>query len=409
MPQPPQRCHPSDDVDVIVPQGEAIVPPATIGMLGGGQLGRYTLIAARQMGYGTAVLDPDPHAPAGAIADVHLVAPYDDAGALGELAATCAIVTTEFENPPASSLRRLAERLHVAPSPAAVAVAQDRRVEKAFLRDHAIPVGPFAIVEGADDDNLDVASGAISFPAILKTAGGGYDGKGQRTVASAAELGPAWRDLGEVPCVLEQLLALERELSVIVVRGSDGTIVTYEPTENVHVGGVLDVSVAPATLPRPVVTSAVAVATSVADALDYVGVLGVELFVVDGEVVDGEVVVNELAPRPHNSGHWTLDAASTSQFAQQVRAVCGLPLGPVTMTAPAVAMANVLGDLWAAGDPDWSAALAHPDVRLHLYGKREPRPGRKMGHLTATAATAEDARRRVLAARTAAARGVASD
>ncbi len=383
---------------MIVPQGDAVVPPATIGMLGGGQLGRYTLIAARQMGYGTAVLDPDPHAPAGAIADIHLVTAYDDAGALDELAATCAVVTTEFENPPAASLRRLAERLHVAPSPAAVAVAQDRRVEKAFLRDHAIPVGRFAIVEG-QDDLLDAASGTFSFPAILKTAGGGYDGKGQRTVASDAEIGPAWRDLGGVPCVVEQQLALERELSVIVARGSDGTIVTYEPTENVHVGGVLDVSVAPATLPDPLVRSAVAVARRVADELDYVGVLGVELF-----VVDGEVLVNELAPRPHNSGHWTLDAASTSQFAQQVRAVCGLPLGPVTMTAPAVAMANVLGDLWATGEPDWSAALADPDVRLHLYGKREPRPGRKMGHLTATAETAEDARRQVLAARTAAAR-----
>lgn len=374
--------------------GGAVVPPSTIGMLGGGQLGRYALMAARQMGYRTIVLDPDPDAPAGAIADVHLVAPYDDANALDHLASRCDVVTVEFENPSAVSLERLAEHTAVAPSANALAVAQDRRLEKRFLCEQGIPVGPFAVIGAASD--LPSADGAVPFPAILKTTAGGYDGKGQLTVCSPGELADAWAELGQVSCVLEQHLDLEREISVLLARSGSGDVVAYPVTENIHVGGILDVSVVPARVSDRVVVHAVAFATRVAEALEYVGVLAVELF-----VVEGEVLVNELAPRPHNSGHWTLDAAATDQFAQQIRAVCGLPLGSTLMTAPAAAMANLLGDRWSNGEPDWAAALVDPDVRLHLYGKSRASPGRKMGHLTATGPDVTTALHVVQRARTA--------
>ncbi len=344
-----------------------IVPPATIGMLGGGQLGRYALVAARLMGYGTVVVDPDPLAPAGRVADEHVVAPYDDPAALDHLAARCAVVTTEFENPPAAALERLAAAVTVAPSPAAVAIAQDRLAEKRFLAGTGVPVGPFAPVESPD----------VPFPAILKTARLGYDGKGQRVVDTPDELGEAWRELGGGPCVLEQRLALDAELSVIVARRDDSATATYPVAENHHVDGILDLTVVPARVPAELAAEATELAVTIAERLDYVGVLAVELF-----VSGGRVLVNELAPRPHNSGHWTLDAAVTSQFEQQVRAVCGLALGSPRLTAPAVAMVNLLGDRWAAGEPAWEAALADPAARLHLYGKAEARPGRKMGHLT---------------------------
>lgn len=351
--------------------GEAIVPPATLGVLGGGQLGQYFVMAARTMGYRTVVLEPDPHAPAGRAADEHLVAAYDDREALEHLARTCAVVTTEFENPPAQALTYLSERTRVHPSPHVVAIIQDRIAEKASLVQAGFAVGPYAVIEQPEH----LASAPVRYPAILKTARLGYDGKGQVSVDSADELAAAWDRLGRVPCILEERLPLDAELSVVLARNAADGIAAFAPTNNVHRGGILELSIAPAQ--GPLARAATDLAVRIARSLDYVGVLGVEMF-----VVGDQLLVNELAPRPHNSGHWTLDAAHTSQFEQQVRAVCGLPLGDSTMSAPAAAMVNLLGDLWDPGEPDWAVALSSPNAHLHLYGKGEPRPGRKMGHLT---------------------------
>ncbi len=362
-----------------------ITPPATIGMLGGGQLGRYALMAARTMGYRTVVLEPDPEAPAGAVADEHLVAEYDDAQALAHMAASCSVVTTEFENPPAEAMATLARSVRVAPSSTTVGIAQDRGLEKEFLASVGVPVGPFTRVDaevlGVGVDDPTPFDRHDCLPGILKTTRGGYDGKGQRSVDDAAGLWDAWRALGGAPCVLERRLRLVTEVSVIVGRTADGAVVTYPVAENHHVDGILDVSVVPARIDTVLADRAVGLAMTVADALGYIGVLAVEMFVVDGG--DGpELLVNEIAPRPHNSGHWTLDGSRTDQFTQQVRAVCGLALGDTAMTAGGVAMVNLLGDLWDGGEPDWSAVLAEPSAHLHLYGKRAARPGRKMGHLT---------------------------
>ncbi|HEX6660175.1 MAG TPA: 5-(carboxyamino)imidazole ribonucleotide synthase [Ilumatobacter sp.] len=348
-----------------------ILPGATLGMLGGGQLGRYALIAARTMGYRTAVLDPDPQAPAKAVADVRFDAEFGDEASLAALAAAADVVTIEFENPPATALEFLAGRTRVAPSPTVVAVAQDRIREKQVLVESGFPVAPYAVVDEADADP------DVTYPAILKTARLGYDGKGQRSVGDGSTMRAAWRLLGSVPCVLEQALTLETEVSVVVARTAGGDVAAFPVAENTHVDGILDLTVLPAAVSRRVADRAVGLAMAIADALDYVGVLAVEMF-----VVDGDLIVNELAPRPHNSGHWTLDVAQTSQFAQQVRAVCGLGLGDTTMNRPAAAMVNLLGDLWSAQTPDWQPVLELPDVALHLYGKSAPRPGRKMGHLT---------------------------
>lgn len=366
---------------------KAIPPGATIGMLGGGQLGRYAVIAARVMGYRTIVLEPDPGAPAGAVADEHLIAPYDDDEALARLGDECDVVTTEFENPPSAALDALARRTLVAPSPRAVSIAQDRVAEKAFLSEIGAPVGPYAVVESSDADP------DVRYPAILKTARLGYDGKGQRRVADASEMRAAWRLLGSVPCVLESTLELDAEISAVVARNETGGFAAYPVAENVHVDGILDTTVVPSSVGPTLEDRAVGLALTIADALEYVGVLAVEFF-----VVEGDLLVNELAPRPHNSGHWTLDAAATSQFEQQIRAVCGLPLGDAALVHPAVSMVNLLGDLWADGEPRWVDGLA-PDVALHLYGKVAPRPGRKMGHLTAWADDAGAARIRAVGAR----------
>ncbi len=370
-----------------------VVPPATIGVLGGGQLGRYTVLAARLMGYGTVVLEPDPAAPAGRVADIHVVAPYADADALDRLAGTCAVVTTEFENPPAAALERLAADVLVAPSAAAVAVAQDREAEKSFLRDAGLPTAPWvAAGPGATDVDLD----EVSFPAIVKTSRLGYDGKGQVAVDDRDALRAALDGLA-VRCVVEQRVPLDLEISVVVARTADGRTVTYPVAENHHADGILDLTVVPARLPPERAAEARSVAIRIAERLDYVGVLAVELF-----LSDGALLVNELAPRPHNSGHWTLDACVTSQFAQQVRAVCGLALGPTDITGGgAVAMVNLLGDVWAGGPPAWGEALADPDARLHLYGKSEPRPGRKMGHLTVLGTTPDEVVARAVALRAA--------
>jgi len=375
-----------------------IEPPARIGMLGGGQLGRYALMAARTMGYATTVLDPDPAAPAGRVADTHLVAAYDTPEALEVMAATCAVVTTEFENPPAAALQRLATAVPVHPNPATVAIAQDRIVEKRFLHQHGVATAPFAVVESAAD--LAAAAGHVGGPGLLKTARLGYDGKGQRPVDGIDgidELAAAWSALGEVPCVLERRVRLDQELSVLVARRASGAVAVYPVAENHHVDGILDLTVVPARVAPTLAAEASELSHDIATALDYVGLLAVELF-----VSDGHLLVNELAPRPHNSGHWTLDAATTSQFEQQVRAVCGLPLGDPALTAPAVAMVNLLGDRWHDGEPAWAAALADPGAHLHLYGKTAARPGRKMGHLTVTAATPAAAAAAAIAARDAA-------
>ncbi len=355
-----------------------ITPPATLGVLGGGQLGRYFVMAARTMGYRTIVLEPDPHAPAGRIADEHVVAAFDDEAALRQLASECAVVTTEFENPPAAAIEWLSKHTVVRPSPGAVAIAQDRRAEKTFLGEAGIRTAPYLVIETDDDVT---AAADLQHPAILKTARMGYDGKGQIDIAAPEELAAAWAQLNRQPCVLEQRLGLDGEVSVVLARGVSGQTASYPVVHNTHVDGILDCTVVPFSAP-----GATDLAVTIAAALDYVGVLAVEMF-----IVSGRLLVNELAPRPHNSGHWTLDAARTSQFEQQVRAVCGAGLGDPSQSAPAVATVNLLGDLWADGEPDWSAALAHPDVSLHLYGKDAARSGRKMGHLTVTAATPEDA------------------
>jgi 5-(carboxyamino)imidazole ribonucleotide synthase len=347
-----------------------------LGVIGGGQLGSYFVLAARSMGFRVVVLEPDSNSPAGKLADEHIVAEYDDRSALDRLATQCSAVTVEFENPPVESLEYLSQRIIVRPSPNAVAIAQDRRREKQFCVDNRIQVAPFAVIENLDDVGAIADRADELFPAILKTARMGYDGKGQQRLANYTELRGAFTALRNVPCVLEKLVPLDDELSVIVARGVDGEVVTYEPTRNLHVDGVLDVSSAP--IPNSQVTEhARKVALSLVEALDYVGVLGVEFF-----VSGGELLVNEMAPRPHNSGHWTLDAAQTSQFEQQVRALVGMPLGSTTMTHPAVVMLNLLGDRWAHGDPNFALAASDSAAHLHLYGKSEAKPGRKMGHLT---------------------------
>lgn len=357
----------------------AITPPATLGILGGGQLGRYFVIAARTMGYRTMVLEPDPHAPAGRMADVHLIAPYDDPESLDRLADECAVVTTEFENPPAAALAHLESRTLVRPSATAIAITQDRRNEKRFLASIGVAVAPFAVIDTA----ADLVGHGIEYPAILKTARLGYDGKGQVVAHDQRELEAAWHALGAVACVLEHRLELSAELSVVLARSPAGEVTHYPPVQNTHVDGILDLTVFPAAdTPR----EAASIAGHIADSLDYVGVLAVELF-----VVGRGILVNELAPRPHNSGHWTLDGAQTSQFEQQVRAVCGLTLGGTAPTSPAAAMVNLLGDLWAPGEPDWGTAMADPRAHLHLYGKSASRPGRKMGHLTVLAHSPEAA------------------
>ena len=355
-----------------------ILPGATLGVLGGGQLGRMFVLQARTMGYRTVVLDPDPGSPAGQVADLHLRAPYADGTALDRLARECDAVTTEFENVPAEALERLAGLCRVRPPVGAVAIAQDRIREKQFLERAGFPTAPFRPVR--DEAELRAAVREVALPALLKTSRLGYDGKGQAPVDGPEDAPAAFAALGGVACVLEERLALETELSVVLARGDDGAVVAFPVGENRHRDGILETTVVPARTSRRTTEEARDTACRVAAALEYVGVLGVELFVANG----GRIYVNELAPRPHNSGHYTLDACSTDQFEQQLRALCALPLADARLLSP-VAMVNLLGDLWAGGEPRWAEALRRPGVRLHLYGKAEPRPGRKMGHLNCLA------------------------
>lgn len=367
-----------------------ILPPATLGMLGGGQLARFFVIAAHEMGYRVVVLDPDTNSPAGKIADVHLCAAYDDAAALDEMARTCAAVTTEFENVPASTLQALAKSVPVHPSAAAVAVCQHRVSEKNFLRDHGFPVAPFAEINSeADIPSLD----SRLYPGILKVARFGYDGKGQARVNSPEEALAAFRDFKGEQCMLEQMLALDYEVSVVLARDAAGNVRAFPTTENVHRNGILDISIAPARGSAEVREQAQAFARGVAEKLGYVGTLGVEFF-----VCNDALYVNEMAPRPHNSGHYTIDACVTNQFEQQVRALCGLPLGDPRLHSPAV-MVNLLGDVWREGEPEWNVLFDQPDLKLHLYGKHEARPGRKMGHFTVIGADAAEALKEALSVR----------
>ncbi len=361
-----------------------ILPGATVGMLGGGQLGRMFTLRARTMGFRVVVLDPDPGSPAGRVADRHLRAAYTDERALDELAASCAAVTTEFENVPAETLDRLARTGLVRPPVEAVAIAQDRIAEKSFLQDAGFATAPFRPVR--DPGELEAALQSIRTPALLKTSRLGYDGKGQATVTDAASATAAFERFGRVACVLEDRLALETELSVVLARGADGEIAAFPAGENHHRDGILETTVVPARVPERLADEARELAIAVAERMRYTGVLGVELFVANG----GRLFVNEMAPRPHNSGHYTLDACAVDQFEQQLRALCGLPLGEPRLLTP-VATINLLGDLWLPGEPRWAEALRRPGVRLHLYGKAEPRPGRKMGHLTCLARDAGQA------------------
>jgi 5-(carboxyamino)imidazole ribonucleotide synthase len=368
----------------------ALPPRSWLGILGGGQLGRMFTQAAQALGYRVCVLDPDETSPAGAVAERHLRAGYQDEAALDELARLCPAVSTEFENVPAASLERLAALGVVSPSAAAVAVAQDRIDEKAFIRQCGIATAPYAVVRAAADlqqlpDDL--------FPGILKAARLGYDGKGQARVASRQEALQAFEGFGGVACVLERQLPLSAELSVLLARGFDGAIRIWPIAQNVHRAGILHTSQVPAVLPAAACARAQEAAGVLAERLDYVGVLCVEFFLLD----DGQVLVNEMAPRPHNSGHWTLDASVTSQFEQQARVLAGLPLGDTYQLAPAL-MLNLLGDVWFDSassnqprEPDWGALLADPRAKLHLYGKAQPRRARKMGHVTFVADTVAEA------------------
>ena len=373
-----------------------IFPPATLGMLGGGQLGRFFVTAAHELGYQVWVLDPDKNSPAGRIAERHFCAAYDDYAALDEFARGCAAITTEFENVPADTLDYLAKFVPVRPSAAAVAVCQNRIVEKTFLRDNGLPHGPFAAIRSEDD----IKSAAASlFPAILKVARFGYDGKGQATVNNREEaLLALGRFKGEA-CVLEQRLMLDYEVSVVLARDEHGRVQCFPAGENRHTKGILDVSVVPARTSVCIRSDAEDIATRIVEKLGYVGTMGVEFF-----ISRGRLVVNEMAPRPHNSGHYTLDACVTDQFEQQVRALCGLPLGETRAHSAAV-MVNLLGDLWYDGehyrDPDWAKLHAIPGLKLHLYGKHHARPGRKMGHFTVIGEDADAVREAALAARAA--------
>ena len=351
-----------------------ITAPAMLGMLGGGQLGRFFVIAAHELGYQVTVLDPDKNSPAGKIADCHICADYGDAAALEQMAKTCAAVTTEFENVPASTLEKLAESLIVRPSAACVAIAQNRVLEKNFIKNAGLPVAPFAVINTENDLPQD---GSDLYPAILKVARFGYDGKGQARVKNRAEAALAFNEFKQETCVLEQMLLLDLEVSVVLARDAEGNVASFPTAENSHLNGILDISIAPARCSAVIKANAQELAKKLAEKLDYVGVLGVEFF-----LVGKQLLVNEIAPRPHNSGHYTIDACVTNQFEQQVRVMTGLALGSSELHSNAV-IVNILGDSWKDGqEPEWNKALSHANLKLHLYSKHEPRKARKMGHFT---------------------------
>ena len=373
-----------------------VLPGATLGVLGGGQLGRMFVHAAQQLGYRTAVLDADADSPAGLVSHLHVKSAYLDAAGLAQMAQVCDAITTEFENVPAQALRTLGATLPTAPAGDAVAVCQDRAAEKAHFAACGVPCAPHALIE--TDAELAAVADAL-LPGILKTARLGYDGKGQVRVRDRAELAAAWAELGRAPCVLEQMLALDFEISLVIARNAAGQSVQLPIQRNLHRDGILAVTEVPAPgVSAALAAQAIDAARRIADGLAYEGVLCIEFFVLR----DGALVANEMAPRPHNSGHHSIDSCDVSQFDLQVRCMAGLPLVQPRLHSPAL-MLNLLGDLWfdatgAEREPDWAAVLALPGAHLHLYGKASARPGRKMGHLTLTAATPEAARQQARAA-----------
>ena len=369
-----------------------IGPGATIGVLGSGQLGRMFAIAARRMGYRVHTFSPDDDTPTGQVADVEVTASYDDLDALRAFARNVNVVTFEFENVPIEAVDAVEALAPVRPSGVALHTAQQRAREKTFLADRGFPTAPFARAETLDE--LWAAVARVGTPSVVKTAAFGYDGKGQHKVTTPADLEHIWSAIGHQEAIVEKFVSLQAEISIVAARGLDGEIVEYPAFENRHRNHILDVTTCPAAIPPAVARRAVDITRAILEELQYVGLLCVEFFL----TTDGELLVNELAPRPHNSGHLTFDACVTSQFEQQVRAICGLPLGSTELMRPA-AMANLLGDLWADGEPNWAAACRFREVKLHLYGKSEPRAGRKMGHLTAMATTVLEAQDRAVAAR----------
>jgi 5-(carboxyamino)imidazole ribonucleotide synthase len=369
-----------------------ILPGSTIGVLGSGQLGRMFAIAARRMGYRVHTYSPELDTPTGQVADVEITAAYEDLDRIRAFASGVQVISFEFENVPSPTVEAAAAVVPVRPGGHVLHTTQQRLREKTFLRGAGFPVTPFAPIRAEED--LDAAASAVGFPAILKLAAFGYDGKGQTRVQRAEDLASAWRRLGSQEAILEALVDFSCEVSVVAARGVSGDFAHHGVVENQHQNHILDVSIAPARIPAALAVEAVELARAVLERLDVVGVLCVEFFVTRA----GGLLINELAPRPHNSGHFSFDACLTSQFEQQLRAVCGLPLGSPEQLRPA-AMVNLLGDLWADGEPRWAEVCRFPGVKLHLYGKSEARPGRKMGHLTALAATADEAAAQALAAR----------
>ncbi len=369
-----------------------ILPGSTVGVLGGGQLGRMFALAARRMGYRVHTLSPDSDTPTGQVADLEIAAAYDDLGEVANFARNVAVVTFEFENVPAATAAAAARQAPVRPDGQVLHTTQNRLREKTFLAQRGFPTTPFRAVRTLDD--VRQATRDLGCPAVLKTASFGYDGKGQSKISSLPEAEAAVTHSAVVEQIYEAFVDFEREVSVVAARGMDGSFGHWGVIDNTHHNHILDLSVSPADLPPAVMKEAVDITRGILESLEVVGVLCVEFFLTRG----GKLLVNELAPRPHNSGHLTIDSHATSQFEQQLRAVCGLPLGSTAQLRPA-AMVNLLGDLWTNGEPDWAAVCAMPNVKLHLYGKADPRPGRKMGHLTALADTAADAARLVVEAR----------
>jgi len=369
-----------------------VLPGAAIGVLGSGQLGRMFALEARRMGYRVHTLSPGVDTPTGQVADLEVSADYDDLDAIRAFARGVDVITFEFENVSTDAADAAAELVPVRPSGSALHITQQRAREKGFLADRGYPVAPFAKAQSLDE--LAIGLGIVGFPAIVKTAAFGYDGKGQHRIDRIEDGDRVWGLIGRQEAIIESLVEFTHEISVVAARGLDGQFAHYGAIENLHRNHILDVSLSPARVPQKVADAAVHLTHRILDDLGYVGVLCVEFFVAR----DGRLLVNEIAPRPHNSGHFTVDACVTSQFEQQVRAICGLSLGDTTQFKPA-AMVNLLGDLWAEGEPDWAAALAVSDVKLHLYGKSGPRVSRKMGHLTALGDTVEEAAAKALAAR----------
>lgn len=363
---------------------KTILPNSTIGVFGSGQLGRMFAIEARKLGYRVHTFSPDNDTPTGQVSDFEVMADYDDLDAVRAFARSVNVVTFEFENVPARTVDAAAEFVDVHPRGEILHTTQHRLREKTFLSSNGFPVAPFRHIKLVDDLYRGVAD--LGTPSVLKTAGFGYDGKGQQKLNALGEVETAFEKLDGSEAVLEAFVEFEKEVSVVCARGQDGSFAHYGVIENRHRNHILDVAFAPAIVSETVFNEAVAIAAEVAETLGYVGTLCVEFFVTR----EGKLLINELAPRPHNSGHLTFDACVTSQFEQQLRAVCGLPLGSTEFYRPA-AMANLLGDIWANGEPNWTAALGSPNVKLHLYGKSEARPGRKMGHLTAMARTVTEA------------------